>query len=84
MKPDFANIKLDLSSKKTSYEDWKKKFKKDTGKDVDEFIWQTMSCRQCVSILPLVSSSAASRPMQPGDGQEERRSREFLKQNTMF
>lgn len=49
-----------------------------------EFIWQTMSCRQCVSILPLVSSSAASRPMQPGGGQEDKRSREFLKQNTMF
>jgi len=42
MKPDFANIKLNLSSKKTTYEDWKKKFKKDTGKDVDEFIWHTM------------------------------------------
>lgn len=49
-----------------------------------EFIWQTMSCRQCVSILPLVSSSAASRPMQPGGGQEDKRSREFLKQNIMF
>ena len=53
-------------------------------REAKEFIWQTMSCRQCVSILPLVSSSAASRPMQPGGGQEDKRSREFLKQNTMF
>lgn len=50
MKPDFANIKLDLSSKKTSYEEWKKKFKKDTGKDVDEFIWHTM---EQIDVKPL-------------------------------
>jgi methylmalonyl-CoA mutase len=50
MKPDFANIKLDLNSKKTSYEDWKKKFKKDTGKDVDEFIWHTM---EQIDVRPL-------------------------------
>lgn len=50
MKPDFANIKLDLKSKKTSYEDWKKKFKKDTGKDVDEFIWHTM---EQIDVRPL-------------------------------
>ena len=48
------------------------------------FILQTTSWRQCVSISPLASSSAASRPMRPEGGQEERRSREFLKQNTMF
>jgi len=50
MKPDFANINLDLTSENTSYEDWKKKFKKDTGKDVDEFIWQTM---EQIDVLPL-------------------------------
>lgn len=49
-----------------------------------EFIWQTTSWQQCVSILPLVSLKTASRPMRPGGGQEERRSREFLKRNTMF
>ncbi len=48
------------------------------------FILQTTSSRQCVSISPLASSSAASRPMRPEGGQEERLSREFLKQNTMF
>ncbi len=50
MKPDFANINLDLSSKKTTYEDWKKKFKKDTGKDVDEYIWHTM---EQIDVKPL-------------------------------
>lgn len=48
------------------------------------FILQTTSWRQCVSISLLASSSAASRPMRPEGGQEERRSREFLKQNIMF
>lgn len=50
MKVDFSKIDLDLSSKKVSYEDWKKKFKKETGKDVDEFIWHTM---EQIDVKPL-------------------------------
>ena len=50
MKVDFSKIELDLKSKKTSYEDWKKKFKKETGKDVEEFIWHTM---EQIDVKPL-------------------------------
>jgi methylmalonyl-CoA mutase len=42
MKPDFSKISLDLSSKNISKEEWEKKFKDETGKSVDEFIWETM------------------------------------------
>ncbi len=41
-KPDFSKINLDLQSKKISYEDWKKAFKAETGKDVEDVIWKTM------------------------------------------
>lgn len=50
MKVDFSKIDLDLSSKKVSYEEWKKKFKKETGKDADEFIWHTM---EQIDVKPL-------------------------------
>ncbi len=50
MKIDFSKIDLDLTSKKTSYEDWKKIFKKETGKDVEEFIWHTM---EQIDVKPL-------------------------------
>ena len=50
MKPNFAEIKLDLKSKEYSYEEWKEKFKNETGKDVDEFIWETM---EKINVKPL-------------------------------
>jgi len=42
MKPNFKNIKLDLSSKPTSKKEWEEKFKQETGKSVEDFIWETM------------------------------------------
>jgi len=50
MKPNFAEIKLDLKSKETSYKEWKEKIKKETGKEVDEFIWETM---EKINVKPL-------------------------------
>jgi len=50
MKKDFSDIKLNLESKKTSYEDWKAKFKNETGKEVEEFIWHTM---EQIDVKPL-------------------------------
>ncbi|MDZ7764934.1 MAG: methylmalonyl-CoA mutase family protein [Melioribacteraceae bacterium] len=50
MKPNFAEIKLDLNTKETSYEAWKEKFKSETGKDVDDFIWETM---EKINVKPL-------------------------------
>lgn len=50
MKVDFSKIDLDLKSNKASYDDWKKKFKKETGKDVEEFIWHTM---EQIDVKPL-------------------------------
>lgn len=42
MKPDFKNIKLNLSSKNTSRNEWDEKFRSETGKSVEDFIWETM------------------------------------------
>ncbi|MDY0082885.1 MAG: methylmalonyl-CoA mutase, partial [Ignavibacteriaceae bacterium] len=42
MKPDFKNIKLDLSSKPVSKKEWEEKFKQETGKNLKDFIWETM------------------------------------------
>lgn len=50
MKADFSKIDLNLTSQKTSYEDWKKKFEEATGKDADEFIWHTM---EQIDVKPL-------------------------------
>ena len=50
MKPDFSKIDLDLSSAKVTKKDWEKKFKEETGKPVDEFIWQTM---EQIDVKPL-------------------------------
>ena len=52
-KPDFAKIDLNLDAEKISYEDWKKKFEKDTGKTPEEFIWQTL---EKIDIKPLYDS----------------------------
>lgn len=42
MKPNFKDIKLDLSSKQISKKEWEEKFKQETGKSVEDFIWETM------------------------------------------
>ena len=42
MKPNFKNIKLDLNSKSISKKEWEEKFKQETGKSVEDFIWETM------------------------------------------
>ena len=42
MKPNFKDVKLDLSSKNISKKEWEEKFKVETGKSVDDFIWETM------------------------------------------
>lgn len=42
MKPNFKDIKLDLNSKSISKKEWEEKFKKETGKSVEDFIWETM------------------------------------------
>lgn len=42
MKPNFKDIKLDLSARQISRTEWKEKFKQETGKSVENFIWETM------------------------------------------
>lgn len=42
MKPDFKKINLDLKSKDISRKEWESKFKAETGKSVEDFIWETM------------------------------------------
>jgi len=54
MKPDFSKVKLDLTSKKITKEEWKKKFEAETGKSPDEFIWKTM---EQIDVKPLFDSS---------------------------
>jgi methylmalonyl-CoA mutase len=41
-KPDFTKIDLNLNPKKVSEKEWKESFEKETGKNVEEFIWHTM------------------------------------------
>lgn len=38
----FENVELKLNSRKFSKEEWEKKFEEETGKKVDDFIWETM------------------------------------------
>jgi methylmalonyl-CoA mutase len=49
-KVDFKNRKLKFNSEASSYEQWKAKFKAETGKDVEEFIWETM---EQINVNPL-------------------------------
>jgi len=42
MKTNFKDLKLDLSSRKISRVEWEKKFKEETGKSVEDYIWETM------------------------------------------
>ncbi|MBS4035167.1 MAG: methylmalonyl-CoA mutase [Ignavibacterium sp.] len=50
MKPNFKEIKLDLNSKSISKKEWEEKFKQETGKSVEDFIWETM---EQISVKPL-------------------------------
>lgn len=47
---NFAEKKLKLDSPKHTYEEWKEKFKEDTGKPVEDFIWETM---EQINVKPL-------------------------------
>jgi methylmalonyl-CoA mutase len=42
MKPNFKDIELNLSSKQISKKEWEEKFKAETGKSVEDLIWETM------------------------------------------
>ncbi|MBE0551060.1 MAG: methylmalonyl-CoA mutase [Ignavibacterium sp.] len=42
MKPNFKDIELNLKLKSVSQKDWEEKFKQETGKSVEDFIWETM------------------------------------------
>jgi len=53
-KPDFSKVKLDLTSKKITKEEWKKKFEAETGKSLDDFIWKTM---EQIDVKPLFDSA---------------------------
>lgn len=50
MKPDFKKIEIDLSTKQISKKDWEEKFKQETGKSVEDFIWETM---EKIAVKPL-------------------------------
>lgn len=50
MKPNFKETKLDLTSQQISKTEWKEKFKQETGKSVEDFIWETM---EKISAKPL-------------------------------
>lgn len=52
MKPNFKDIKLDLSTKQISRTEWKEKFKQESGKSVEEFILETM---EMIPVKPLYS-----------------------------
>ncbi len=42
MKPNFKDIELNLKTKSISKREWEEKFKVETGKSVEDFIWETM------------------------------------------
>ncbi|WP_337866808.1 methylmalonyl-CoA mutase [Ignavibacterium sp.] len=42
MKPNIKETKLDLTTEQISKTQWKEKFKQETGKSVEDFIWETM------------------------------------------
>lgn len=50
MKPNFSKIQIDLKSKEIPYEDWKEKFKNETGRNPEDLIWETM---EKINVKPL-------------------------------
>lgn len=51
-KPDFKSLKLFDGKATITYEEWKKAFVAETGKDTSEYIWQTM---EKISVQPFYS-----------------------------
>ncbi len=49
-KPEFKNIDLNLASKKVSYDEWKTRFEAETGKKVEDVVWETM---EKIDVKPL-------------------------------
>ena len=49
-RPEFANINLNLESEKISKEEWENKFKEETGKSVEDVLWETM---EKIDVKPL-------------------------------
>ena len=49
-KVDFKNRELKFDTNASSYEEWKEKFKAETGKNVEDFIWETM---EQINVNPL-------------------------------
>lgn len=49
-KINFNKVELQTDSKKVSYDEWKQKFKSETGKSADDFIWETM---EKINVKPL-------------------------------
>ena len=54
MKPNFKDVKLDLKSKSISKKEWEEKFKQETGKSVEDFIWETM---EKIPVKPLYTKN---------------------------
>ncbi|NOX17286.1 MAG: methylmalonyl-CoA mutase, partial [Chlorobi bacterium] len=50
---DFSNVELKFEKKIISKKEWEEKFRKETGKDVSEFIWNTM---EKIKVKPLYAS----------------------------
>jgi methylmalonyl-CoA mutase len=50
MNPNFKEIELNLTSKPITKKEWEEKFKQETGKSVEDFIWETM---EQISVKPL-------------------------------
>jgi methylmalonyl-CoA mutase len=50
MKPNFQDIKFDFTLKNLSKKEWEEKFKSETGKPIEDFIWETM---EQISVKPL-------------------------------
>jgi methylmalonyl-CoA mutase len=49
-RPDFANKKLSFEGSKNTYEEWKNKFREETGKNAGDVIWETM---EKINVKPL-------------------------------
>ena len=59
---DFSNAELKLENRKVPYSDWKKSFKKETGKKVEDFIWETL---EKINVSPLIIHSIKNRLFPP-------------------
>ncbi len=53
-KPDFSKIDFEFKSDSISFENWKLEFEKQTGKNLEEFIWDTL---EQIPLKPLYDSN---------------------------